>query len=403
MSPLAPLALATLLAALATSIANVALPALAADLLAPFAEVQQVVVVYLVALTALVAHAGRLGDRVGRGRVLRLGIALFTLASTLCALAPSLAALVAARALQGAGAALMTALAVALASEVVPAARTGRALGLLGATSAAGTALGPVLGGLLLSLTNWRGLFVALAPLGLVTLVLASRLLPADSTPRRSPSLSASSLLRDRPFAGAVIANGLVSAVMMGTLVVTPFYLARVIGLSAAAAGLVLSIGPTIAALTGIPAGRAVDRLGAERAAAAGLGVAGTGAVLLAFAAPHGRLWPYVLALAVTTAGYALFQAGNTTAVVTAAGPDRRGVASGLLGFARNLGLAAGASVLGTVFARASGTADLVSSTPDAIGAGARVTYLASAVLVAAALGLRQVKPATPALVAARG
>src|ERR1043165_2304299 len=107
---LASLALCTLLPSLAISSANVALPVLATDLHAGFAEVQWVVLAYLLATTSLIVGAGRLGDLVGRRRLLLAGIALFTASSAACALAPSLPLLIAARALQGAGAAAMMAL-----------------------------------------------------------------------------------------------------------------------------------------------------------------------------------------------------------------------------------------------------------------------------------------------------
>ncbi|HYE71031.1 MAG TPA: MFS transporter, partial [Aquabacterium sp.] len=133
---LAGLALAALLSSLGVSIANVALPTLGQVFGAPFQALQWVVLAYLLALAALVVGAGRLGDRVGRRRLLLGGIALFAAASLAAALAPTLPLLVAARAGQGAGAAVMTALAMALVSETVPKTHAGRAMGLMGTVSA---------------------------------------------------------------------------------------------------------------------------------------------------------------------------------------------------------------------------------------------------------------------------
>src|SRR5690349_10588364 len=104
---LAALALATLLSSLGTSIANVALPTLEDAFGASFGQVQWVVLAYLIAVTALVVVAGRLGDRLGPRRLMVAGIGVFTVASALCAAAPGLWPLVAARALQGLGAAAM--------------------------------------------------------------------------------------------------------------------------------------------------------------------------------------------------------------------------------------------------------------------------------------------------------
>lgn len=130
-SPLLPLALATLLPSLGTSIANVALPALETAFAATFGEVQWVVLSYLLAVTALIVGAGRLGDFVGRRRLLLSGVGIFSLASAAAALAPSLVMLILARAVQGFGAAIMMALAVAAVSDFVPKQRIGSAMGLL--------------------------------------------------------------------------------------------------------------------------------------------------------------------------------------------------------------------------------------------------------------------------------
>ena len=129
---LAGLSLSMLLASLGISVANVALPTLTGAFGASFQAVQWVVLAYLLAVTTLVVSAGRLGDRLGGRRLLVAGIATFTLASAACALAPGLWTLVAARAAQGAGAAVMMALSLALAAQAVPRARTGSAMGLLG-------------------------------------------------------------------------------------------------------------------------------------------------------------------------------------------------------------------------------------------------------------------------------
>ena len=137
-----------------------------------------VLAAYLLAITTLIVGIGRLGDSFGRRRLLLAGIALFTLASALRGAAPTLGLLVAARALQGAGAAAMLALTVAMVGETVPKASMGSAMGLLGTMSAVGTALGPSLGGVLIATFGWRALFLANLPLGLLAFLLALRCLP---------------------------------------------------------------------------------------------------------------------------------------------------------------------------------------------------------------------------------
>ena len=209
--------------------------------------------------------------------------------------------LLGARAAQGLGVAIMTALTMALVGETVPKARTGSAMGLLGTMSAIGTALGPSLGGLLIAGLGWRAIFFVKVPLGILAFLLAHRHLPAD---RRGPTtertgfdhvgtlllaltlaayalamtigrgrfgpLNAALLLaavlgiglfalaearaaspllrlamfRERALSASLATSALVSTVMMATLVVGPFYLSRALGLEAAMVGIVMSIGP---------------------------------------------------------------------------------------------------------------------------------------------------------------
>ena len=162
---LASLSLSMLMPSLDTSIANVGLPTLTQAFGASFQQVQWIVLAYLLAITTLIVSVGRLGDIVGRRRLLLTGIALFTLASLFCGIAPTLWLLIAARALQGLGAAMMMALTVAMVGETVPKERTGSAMGLLGTMSAIGTTLGPSLGGILIAWFGWETIFLVNVPL----------------------------------------------------------------------------------------------------------------------------------------------------------------------------------------------------------------------------------------------
>jgi MFS family permease len=175
---LVSLALSMLLSSLGTSIANVALPALAQAFSASFQEAQWIILAYLLAITVMIVSVGRLGDVMGHRRVLLAGICLVTMASLLCGVAPTLWFLIAARAVQGLGAAILIVLTVAFVRETVPKARTGRAMGLLGTMSAIGTALGPSLGGVLIAGPGWRAIFLINIPISILTFFLAHRYLP---------------------------------------------------------------------------------------------------------------------------------------------------------------------------------------------------------------------------------
>lgn len=381
------LALSMLLASLGTSIANIALPELAAAFPAPFAQVQAVVVAYLAALTLSVVSAGRLADRYGAKNILLAGLALFASASLLCALAPNLWLLIAARALQGIGAAFLMTLAMTLMRQTASAARIGRAMGLLGTVSALGTALGPTLGGLLIPLAGWRAVFWVLVPLAVLALILAVSLLPNGSQ-RKSTQPSRLWSVINRELLPNLLINLLVAAVMMTTLVVGPFYLGAGLGLTATQVGLVMSVGPLISIVSGVPSGQLVDTWGSRRVLVMGLLLLAAGSGLLALLPNAIGMAGYVLAIIVLTPGYQLFQAANNTAALAQTPSQQQGTVSGLLGLSRNLGLIVGASAMGAVFAAAVGTDAFALAPASAIAAGMRQTFLLAGVLMLAALAI---------------
>jgi len=381
------LAMSTLLASLGASIANIALPALAAAFSAPFAQVQWVVVGYLAALTVSVVAAGRLGDLHGLRRIYVIGLGLFAAASLLCGLAPSLWLLIGARTIQGAAAAALMTLSMALMREMAGEARMGRAMGLLGTMSALGTALGPALGGVLIGASGWRGVFLLQGPLAALTLILALASLPRGGKRKdmRSPSLLSA---LDPSLAPNLLVNLLVAAVMMTTLVVGPFYLGRGLDLKETLVGLVMSVGPAISIVSGVPSGRAVDAWGTGRVMAIGLAMLAVGAFLLSSLPSAIGVAGYVAAIAVLTPGYQLFQAANNTAVLADAPKARRGVASGLLSLSRNLGLVLGASAMAAVFAWGAGPDDPGRASPAALASGMRLTFLLAMGLMAVAMAI---------------
>lgn len=292
----------------------------------------------------------------------------------------------------------------------------GSATGLLGTMSAIGTALGPSLGGVLIAGFGWRAIFLVTAPMGLLTIVLAHHHLPADGPAPKAgrvgfdyvgtlllalmlgayslamtiqdggfgPSSTALLLasivglglfvlaegrtaspltrlknFRDPGLRAGLAMSVLVSTVMMATLVVGPFHLSRALGISAAHMGLVMSVGPVVATLTGVLAGRVADRLGTQRMVVFGLIGMVIGSISLSLVPVTLGIPGYVASLVVITASYALFQTANNTTVMTGVRADQRGVISGMLNLSRNLGLLTGASFMGAVFAFASGATEI--------------------------------------------
>jgi len=147
-----------------------------------------------------------------------------------------------------------------------------------------------------------------------------------------------------------------------------------------------MSSGPIVAALTGVPAGRIIDRIGAYPVTIIGLVAMAAGTSILPLM-PTGLGIPgYIAPLVVITAGFALFQAANNTAVMTDIRAEQRGVVSGLLNLSRNLGLITGASVMGSVFALGTASSNLVTASQEAVVAGMRATFAFAAVFVIVAL-----------------
>jgi MFS family permease len=437
------LALSMLMPSLDTSIANAGLPILATAFDATFQQVQWIVLAYLLAITTLIVSVGRLGDSFGRRRLLLIGIGIFTAASLCCALSPGLGWLIGARAVQGLGAAIMFALTVALVADAVPKARAGSAMGLLATMSATGTTLGPSLGGLLMASVGWQAIFLLNVPLGLLNVWLVYRFLPADraSGPRVPfdysgsavlmltlaayalamtleglmwPLLLASlcgagvfilvemkaqsplirlSLFSDARLSSSLALTLLVTTVMMTTLVVGPFYLHRGLGLSSAMVGVTLSVGPLLSALSGVPAGRLVDRFGAQRIVPGALLGMACGCALLALLPMSLGLPAYVLPIMLIAAGYALFQAANNTGLMAGVSQDQRGVVSAMLGLARNLGLITGAAVMGAVFALAAG--DPTQAPATAIASGLHTTFGVATALMLLTLIISRVQATT--------
>ncbi|AZP14685.1 MFS transporter [Undibacterium parvum] len=437
------LALSSLLAALGTSIANVALPNLALVFHTSFQQIQWVLLAYLLAITSVIVSIGSLGDLLGRRRLLLTGLALFTLASGLCASASSLGLLIFSRALQGLAAAVMMALSMALVAETVPKEKSGSAMGLLGSMSALGTALGPSLGGLLLAQFGWQALFWVQMPLGFLSLLLATRFLPLDGTrlktdstqfdplgslllaltlgsfslamtigrgnfgvsnvallllslvglqlfiqaerKARSPLLRLA-LFRDYRLSAGLTMSSLVSSVVMASLVIGPFYLSGALDLDITTVGLVMACGPIVAALVGVPAGSLVDRYGTQSISVAGLLFMGTGCLAMVLLPIALGVPAYLLSLAFITAGYAAFQAANNTAVMARARAEQSGLISGMLNLSRNLGLIIGASLMAAVFAFGAATQNLLLATPAALVRGLHMSFAFATALIFIAL-----------------
>jgi DHA2 family multidrug resistance protein-like MFS transporter len=399
---------AVVLVVLDSAIANVALPTIARSLQVTPAMSVWVVTAYQMALVMALLPCAALGESLGFRRVFTFGVALFTAASALCALSPSLPWLIAARFLQGLGGAAVMALGVALLRFAVPHRQFGAAIGWNALAVALSSAAGPTLGAAILSGASWPWLFAVNLPLGVAVLA-ATRALPhPGGTGRRldlmSVALNAGAfaslvvgvdllparpalgvvllataalgvaalvrrempmqaplipldLLRAPSFRMSVIASVCCFAGQTAAMVALPFYLQHGLGQNALMTGLYMTPWPLTVAVAAPVAGRLANRV-----STAWLCAAGATCLALALAATatwplHGSPRPLVPLTMLCGLGFGLFQVPNNRNMFLSAPRERSGAAGGMQGTARLTGQTAGAVVMTLLFTLASADA----------------------------------------------
>jgi len=417
---LAAVGVGTFMSALDGSIVNTLLPALGAAMHASVAGVEWVATVYLLVVSGVLLVVGRLGDMRGHKEVYVAGFAGFVAASALCGLAPSLGWLIAARALQALGGAMLFANAPAILTQSFPPSERGRALGLQAVMTYLGLSVGPPLGGLLASSLGWRSVFFVNIPVGAFGFWLSQRNIardrPASARPpfdfagaalffvgllslllalnqghawgwgsppvllllagaalflgafvaveRRPEPMLDLSLFRRRVFSGAV-ASAMVSYVaQFAVLFLLPYYL-RWRGLGPDRAGLVLTAQPLLMMVTAPFFGALSDRLGTRGPVVLGLLLLTGGVLFLSTVSSATPIAWVVLGMAVCGAGFGAFITPNNSRLLGAAPPERRGIASGVLAAARNVGMVLGIGLAGAVL-----KSTLTRLGPDAIPRG---------------------------------
>jgi MFS transporter, DHA2 family, multidrug resistance protein len=418
---------AMVLAVLDAAIANVALPTIARSLQVTPGISVWIVTAYQTALVMGLLPCAALGESLGYRRVFTLGIALFTVASGLCAASDSLFWLVAARFLQGLGAAAVMALGIALLRLVVPHRQLGAAIGWNALAVALSSAAGPTLGAVVLSATSWPWLFALNFPLGGAVL-LATRALPDLAGTGRpldwssvtlngvafaslvvgaemlvARPMSAAGLLaiatvsgalligremkkeaplvpldlmRDASFRTSVIASICCFAGVTMALLALPFYLQHELGQTTLATGIFMTPWPLTVAIAAPMAGRLANRVPTAWLCATGgvlLAVGLTSASLLPF---QDILWPLVLLTMVCGLGFGLFQVPNNRNMFLSTPPDRSGAAGGMQATARLAGQTAGGIIMSLLFA----IAPTHSAPKFGLGIGAALTLAAALV-----------------------
>jgi DHA2 family methylenomycin A resistance protein-like MFS transporter len=344
---LAVLCVGIFLVQLDVTVVNVALPALRLDLHTSLAGQQWVVTAYMIALAGLLLVCGAAGDRIGHRKVVLTGLSVFGLASLGCGVAPTIETLVAARAVQGIGAALLLPGTLAVITDLyAERAARARAVGIWAGAGALALPSGPILGGLLVNAFGWRAVFLINLPLITVAVPLAIRLLP--TRPPSGPSIR-SRLALNRAFVGSNVIAGLMNLVGLGTILVMTLYLQERLGHSALRAGLELLPLFVPLAVLGPVTGRITARVGPRLPMTAGLllGAAGSaGLFLVQPAGAYAAVVPVELGLGL---GMGLLTAAVVSAAIASLPPDRAGFASGVNNTARQAVGAVGIALYGGV------------------------------------------------------
>ncbi|MFD6178782.1 MULTISPECIES: multidrug effflux MFS transporter [unclassified Isoptericola] len=319
-----------------------ALPALTADLGAATSVAQLTVTACLVGLAAGQLVAGPLSDRLGRRGVLLVGIVAYVATSALCALSPTVEVLVGARFVQGLAGGVGIVVAQAAGRDVYDGGALIRFYGRLTVVGGLAAIVGPLLGGQLSAVTDWRGLFVFLAAAGAAILVVAlvafPETLPAD---RRTAGGFAQTgrdfrvLLSDRVFVGAILHQGFMYAALFAYLSGATYVLQGIYGLSPQGYALAFGLNSAGFMLCGFLAGRAAERWSVAGTLAVGTGLAGLGALgLLLAGLTTMPLWVVVVALLALASGVATTSPPATTLALVGY-PRLAGTASSLLGMVR--------------------------------------------------------------------
>ena len=446
--------LGVLMFTLDTSIVNIALPTLVKTFRTSFATIQLVVLSYLLVLTALVLGAARLGDMLGKKRLYLIGLVVFTISSLLCGLSPSVYFLIGFRALQGLGAVFISALGAAIITEVFPDSQRGQALGAIGAIVSLGIALGPTVGGLLISVASWRTIFLVNVPIGIFASFVVFRFVPpstiierqrfdwlgaiiatvmltcfalgmtegqnqgfdsgisltllvaavislgcflAIEARKKQPMLDLR-IFRNLQLSLSLLVGLLVFVVIAGVVFILPFFLELVLQYSIKQVGLLLAVSPVLGGIVAPISGTLSDRFGPRIISLVGLLLMVCGCLLISTFDAQLTELGYIVRVAPFGVGLGMFQSPNNSAILGGVSRERLGIASGLLSLSRTMGQTAGVPLLGSVFTvlalTSAGLSDgtqVTTAPPQALVTWLQGTFHLAAIILGAAVVLNAI------------
>lgn len=386
------------------SVVTLALPSIGKDLGGNVVSLGWVATAYVLGLTICVMPFGRLADIRGRGRIYAIGVGLFTLASALCGLAPSLNGLIAMRIAQGVAAAMMAGNSIALLTSVFPANERGKVLGINTGTVYIGLSVGPSLGGFLVQHLGWRSAFFVNVPIGIIVVLLALFKLQRETIEAKDEKLDpigiatyglalcmivlgltlsegrvsalsatlvlsglaalavfifyersvASPLLDIRLFRNTTFAFSTLTALLnyssvFGVSFILSLYLQLVTGFSASEAGLIMLVQPVLMAIFSPLGGWLSDRVEPRIVSSVGMSIVAAAVFSLSLLGATSQWWEIAVRLMVLGVGYAFFSSPNTNAAMSSVDRRQYGIAAAILSTMRFTGQAISLAVATSV------------------------------------------------------
>jgi EmrB/QacA subfamily drug resistance transporter len=389
------------------TIVNIAIPDILTSFRTSFSAVEWVMNAYLLVFAVLLITTGRFGDLYGRKLLFIFGAVVFTLSSLACALAPGVGWLIAFRAVQGLGGAMMMPNTLSIISNVFPPEERGKAMGFWGGVSGVALALGPSLGGLLVEASSWRWIFFINVPIGVILLATALKFVPESTDPtsvkqidypgvatltaslfcltfaliegqnygwtsglivglfaatvvgmiffvliqrRQVQPLMELGLFKNRTYTVTNLVGLVLSFGMMGVFFLLPVFLQAILGYSAIKAGLVMTPLAAIVIVAAPTSGTLSDRIGPKWLMVAGMFVTAVGFFLTRRVMVIDGSWPsMVLPFMVTGFGIGMVMPPMTSAVMGSVAPEKAGQASGVISSFRQIGSVLGIAVMGAV------------------------------------------------------
>lgn len=433
----------TFMATLDSSIVNVALPVMAKSLNVTSAGIQVVVTSYLIIISATILIFGRLGDILGKTKVFKFGIALFTLGSLFCGVTNSLQFLVLARVIQAVGAAATMANSQGIITHVFPSNERGRALGIIGTFVALGALVGPPMGGFIVDATSWEYIFLINVPIGVITLFYGFKILPKSHKTEKVkfdllgallfifaivPLFAALGEGQEIGFTKPIILVGFLIAIisfvifiiiekkienpllqleiftnklfslsifcgfisfvaMFCSTIIQPFYLQDVMKFSPSITGLILMVFPIVLAVVAPISGHLSDKIGSEILTLIGLAIMSLGLLLMSTLNEKSSIIRMVFFIGAMSLGSGLFQAPNTSLIMSTVPKDKLGIAGSINALVRNVGMVCGIALSTTLlYNRISykighHVIDYVVGRNDAFIYGMRIVYITAAAI----------------------